>query len=333
MLRLYDVQAGQPEPVSGARRGELRMLIRAPGSGRRPHLGDLRSYLLPDLVRRWAERRGLQVFACELSQTAGERALETIRAEHAALNIHPPDRTSPDPAGRSAPGQPTRGQPMPGQHAPGQHAPGQASDEGPPFDLATGGSDRSPVPDGLAAHRAASTGPVTFEGRDVAGLAGTGLAGTDLTGTDLTGTDLTGTDLTGTDGDDGDDGDGDGIVWLSDVTGLGLDPLALRLTFLRHRYREPADLTWDALLAADRTLRRWRERVADWATEPSAPLVRSYADAVTSAFEDDVDSPAALRHLQALEADSAAPAGAKFETFAYLDLLLGLDLTREIGRY
>ena len=327
MLRLYDVQAGQLEPVSGARDGELRMLIRAPGPGRRPHLGDLRSYLLPDLIRRWAERRGLRVFTCELSQTAGERTLETLRTEHAALNIHPPDRTS----GSAEPGEPPGGPDAPPG---GPGAPRQPGDDGQPFDLATGDGDRSPGLNGLAARRVASTGPVTFEGRDVAGLAAAAAAGPAGSAVPGGGADPDDGDPDGADPDCGADPDGaDGIVWLSDVTGLGLDPLALRLAFLRYRYREPADLTWDALLAADRTLRRWRERVADWATEPSAPLVRSCADAVTGAFEDDVDSPAALRHLQALEADSAVPAGAKFETFAHLDLLFGLDLAREIGRY
>lgn len=287
MLRLYDIRTGQPEPVTGAQRGELRMLVYGPCVSQRPHLGDLRSYLLPDLIRRWALRRGLQVSTCELSAAAGEGALEALRADHAALNIYPPDRTSgslePDPsAGSSRSGQP--------------------GDGGPAFDIATGNGE--PPPAGLAQHRASGTGRVTFEGRDVAALAGAAA-----------------------------DESADGIVWLSDVTGLGLDPLALRLAFLKHRYREPADLTWDALQAADRALHRWREQVAAWATEPSSPLVRSYADAAASAFEDDLDTPAALRHLQALEADSAAPPGAKFETFAYLDLLFGLDLAREIGRY
>jgi hypothetical protein len=298
VLRLYDVKAGQPEPVTGAGRGELRILVNGPAVGRYPHLGDLRSYLVPDLIRRWAERRGLRVFTCEFSGTAGEGTLDALRADRAALNIHPPDRSvgSPEPAAGAADAT--------GSAAAGSAPPGQ-----PAFDIATGDGDRSPAPPGIAGYRAAPTGPVTFEGRDIGGLA----------------------DAAG--GGDHDEDGPDCIVWLSDVTGLGLDPLALRLAFLKQRYREQADLSWDALMAADRALSRWRERVAAWATEPSAPLMRSYADAVTGAFEDDLDTPTALRHLQALEADNAAPPGAKFETFAYLDLLFGLDLAREIGRY
>jgi len=36
--------------------------------------------------------------------------------------------------------------------------------------------------------------------------------------------------------------------------------------------------------------------------------------------------------LDALAADEAIPDGSKFETFAYLDQLFGLDLAREVGR-
>ena len=50
------------------------------------------------------------------------------------------------------------------------------------------------------------------------------------------------------------------------------------------------------------------------------------------AFDDDLDTPAALRVLRALEKDSEVPPGAKFETFVYADQLLGLDLARDIGR-
>ena len=125
---------------------------------------------------------------------------------------------------------------------------------------------------------------------------------------------------------------GDGPQHLADVTGRGLDPLALRLVFLGQRYRDDMDLSWDALHTADKTLRRWRESVAEWALSPSLAMAQGYADAVTSAFEDDLDTPAALRQLDALAADGALPEGAKFETFAALDRLFGLDLARDIGK-
>jgi len=43
-------------------------------------------------------------------------------------------------------------------------------------------------------------------------------------------------------------------------------------------------------------------------------------------------SPAALASLTAMTHDAAVPASAKFETLAYLDRLLGLDLARDIAK-
>jgi cysteinyl-tRNA synthetase len=61
-------------------------------------------------------------------------------------------------------------------------------------------------------------------------------------------------------------------------------------------------------------------------------MPRGYADAVRSAFDDDLDTPAALRALRGLERDEAVQPGARFEAFAHLDQLLGLDLARDIGK-
>ena len=113
------------------------------------------------------------------------------------------------------------------------------------------------------------------------------------------------------------------------VTDGGLDPLALRLALLGTPYRDPVDLSWEAVAAADVELRRWRRAVATWAEAPSAPVVGE-GDAVLAAFADDLDTPRALQVLQEVER-SAAPDGAKFETSAWADRLLGLDLARDVG--
>ena len=122
------------------------------------------------------------------------------------------------------------------------------------------------------------------------------------------------------------------VVLLSDLAERGLDPLALRLAFTEHRYRQQLNLTWSTLEAADATVRRWRQRVAEWANSPSRPMCAQYVADFLGAFDDDLDTPAALRVLRAVEKDSEVPPGAKFETFAYADQLLGLDLARDIGR-
>ncbi len=122
------------------------------------------------------------------------------------------------------------------------------------------------------------------------------------------------------------------VVLLSDVIARGYDPLALRLAFLSSRYRQQANLSWDAIAAADRTLSRWRTAVAGWAEHPSAAMDGGSAAAVLDAFEDDLDTPRALQVLRRLEKDDAVPPGAKFETFAHVDALFGLDLVRLVGQ-
>jgi cysteinyl-tRNA synthetase len=121
-------------------------------------------------------------------------------------------------------------------------------------------------------------------------------------------------------------------VFLDDVTVRELDPLALRLAFLEHHYRQQMNLTWDTLGAADRALRRWRELVAEWASSSSKPMCAEVTSEIAAAFDGDLDTPAALRTLRTLELDPEIPPGSKFETFAHADQLLGLDLARDIGR-
>jgi cysteinyl-tRNA synthetase len=53
---------------------------------------------------------------------------------------------------------------------------------------------------------------------------------------------------------------------------------------------------------------------------------------VLEAVEDDLDTPRALQVLRRLEKSADVPDGAKFETFAWADRLLGLDLTRLVGQ-
>jgi len=122
------------------------------------------------------------------------------------------------------------------------------------------------------------------------------------------------------------------VVLVSDVVARGHDPLALRLAFLSSRYRQQANLSWEAIAGAASLLTRWRAAVARWAESPSAALATAYADEVLEAFEDDLDTPRALQVLRRLEKDDTVEDGAKFETFAWADALLGLDLVRLVGQ-
>lgn len=117
----------------------------------------------------------------------------------------------------------------------------------------------------------------------------------------------------------------------ADLAARELDPLALRLAFLSQHYRAPMGLAWQTLEAADQALREWRKQVADWAQSPSKPMSAEYLRHVLAAFDDDLGTPAALDMLRALAGDNDVAPGSKFETFAYLDRLLGLDLARDVG--
>jgi len=110
---------------------------------------------------------------------------------------------------------------------------------------------------------------------------------------------------------------------------LGEEPLAVRMNMLRQGYG--GELAGN-LSQRDGELARWRELVALWARSPSGAMSRRHADAITAAFADRLDTPAALRALAALADDASVPDGVKFETFAAADRLFGLDLARDVGR-
>jgi hypothetical protein len=48
-------------------------------------------------------------------------------------------------------------------------------------------------------------------------------------------------------------------------------------------------------------------------------------------LSEDLNTPAIVDILRRTEQDAGMPHGAKFETFAYLDRVLALELTRDIG--
>ena len=118
------------------------------------------------------------------------------------------------------------------------------------------------------------------------------------------------------------------VVLLSDVVGRGLDPLAVRLAFLEHRYRQQMNLTWDDAEAADSTaapVARAGGRVGRVAVRPMhAPTARGRG----RAFDDDLDTPRALQALRELETRRACrPARASRRSRTSTDCS-GLDLAR-----
>jgi hypothetical protein len=109
------------------------------------------------------------------------------------------------------------------------------------------------------------------------------------------------------------------------------DPLAIRLALMMFASDEPADLNDDVMVRAGETLTGWRRRVAEWAQPPSWPVPANLSDAARAAFGD-LDAVSVIALLRSLAADDSVPTGAWFETFLYVDRLLGLELPRDVGR-
>ncbi|MGQ4382423.1 hypothetical protein [Streptomyces sp. SAS_270] len=123
----------------------------------------------------------------------------------------------------------------------------------------------------------------------------------------------------------------DGIrVEVAPVTGTA-DPSLLRMALLARPRQEPVDLDSACLDDARETLGHWRRAVATWATRPSKPVPEQVRHELRAAWEDDLDVPAVLDVLRRVERAEDVPEGARFETYAYADRLLGLELTRDIG--
>ncbi|MEV7505589.1 hypothetical protein [Streptomyces sp. NPDC093018] len=109
------------------------------------------------------------------------------------------------------------------------------------------------------------------------------------------------------------------------------DPTALRLALLAVPHGQTATLDEAALKRAAERLAGWRREVAGWAREPSRPVPEAVRARLTEAWEDDLGMPDVLAALAAAAADPAVADGARFETFAYADRLLALELARDLG--
>jgi cysteinyl-tRNA synthetase len=123
------------------------------------------------------------------------------------------------------------------------------------------------------------------------------------------------------------------VILLKDVIEAGFDPLALRFCFLENRYRSQMDLSWASIKAADKVLRRWRDKYSEkpglneGATEFSSQFI---AD-ICQDFLEDLDTPRALLKLRALEKDSTISDSNKRWIFQGLEPLFGLDFQREVS--
>ncbi len=113
--------------------------------------------------------------------------------------------------------------------------------------------------------------------------------------------------------------------------GSPVDPATLRFALATAAYGTELELTAPLLGHAQTTLDRWRGHLDRWSRHPSRPIPPTWRARVLDALDDDLDIAAVSTMLAELEASDGVEAGAKFEAFAYLDRVLAVDLTRDLG--
>ena len=114
------------------------------------------------------------------------------------------------------------------------------------------------------------------------------------------------------------------VVLVSDIIDRGIDPLAIRLSFLENRYRSQMDLTWNSINAAHETLKRWRTKMSEW--EQSFEI--NVDSEIEAAFNNDLDTPKVILRLREIEKSDLPN---KRGLFMYADQVLALDLDRPIA--
>jgi cysteinyl-tRNA synthetase len=115
------------------------------------------------------------------------------------------------------------------------------------------------------------------------------------------------------------------VLLVSDVIAKGLDPLAIRLSLLEHRYRSQMDLTWNSISASHKNLNRMRERMQEWSKTRGNPD-KNYLTQFELALNEDLDTNKVLQLLRTLEKDETVANGDKYQTVLKFDEVLGLDL-------
>ncbi|MFG3548999.1 hypothetical protein [Streptomyces sp. NPDC047725] len=296
MLRIIDARTGEPVPAAPARRGFTRVEAHAPG---RDTTG-LRVLLVADVLVRTLELGGTPVWP--LLTGEGDEARKELRADAAALGIRPFEES---------PGGPGRGQAIRVVRGDASASGGRVPGEG-------GAVRGDAVGAGGAGHGDASgVGDAGAAGDTAAG--GGGPAGA-ASGREPLPDAATAPTLTVAPVDP---------AARDAVAGAGAD--VLRLALLERHRSTPVRLDTAALDEARATLTRLRRAVAVWARQPSRPVPGEVRDRLRAAWENDLDTPGLLRELRRVETDPDLADGARFETFAYADRLLGLDLTRDLG--
>lgn len=84
------------------------------------------------------------------------------------------------------------------------------------------------------------------------------------------------------------------------------------------------DLTWDSIAAANATLKRWRKSGFGKATKYEPDQV------IIEALNNDLDTPRVMQRLRSVEKNPNLSDAEKAAVFTFADLVLALDLGREL---
>ena len=115
------------------------------------------------------------------------------------------------------------------------------------------------------------------------------------------------------------------LVLVSRLRADGVDPMAIRLLLLAHRYDAPWEYTPEQLAEAQARLDRWRNALSVNEAADAAPVVAQ----IRAALADNLDSPSALAAVDAWAADGGSgpvSADAPGVLARALDVLLGVRL-------
>ncbi|KDN73806.1 hypothetical protein DF19_03165 [Streptomyces olindensis] len=324
MLRIIDARTGEPVDAAPARRGLTRVEVHASDSD----TTDLRVLLVADLLIRALELGGTPVWAM---LTGGRRQAE-LRASAATLGIRPFEDSADVGAGLG--------------ESQVIHVAGEA--EAPPDGVRIAvapvrrGNPGAPV-DGAGGRGAPVDGPGRW-GASVDGPGGPEAPGAPAGEPAEAGGSAGGSPEPGARGGEGPHGrpaergpsHSRSAASAASAASAGPqkpggDPAVLRLALLARHHSAPVELEAAGLDDAGVTLARWRRAVARWARRPSRPVPDDVRGRLRAAWEDDLDVPGVLDVLRHVETDPDLPDGARFETYAYADRLLGLELTRDLG--
>jgi cysteinyl-tRNA synthetase len=121
------------------------------------------------------------------------------------------------------------------------------------------------------------------------------------------------------------------VIRITDLREMGFEPLAYRYLTFQTRYRSEMDFNEEAMRAADHTVKRIWQRVAEWGapadvlSDAAGDLDRRFREAVA----DDLDMPRALVVLNETISSPVAD-GEKAALLAAWDDVLGIDVLHDV---